>query len=240
MRQKKQAHVDAIAALQGPTRSAIYLAVRRARDPLTREDIADATGVSPRLAGFHLEKLCDLGLVKCWYQRPPGRSGPGAGRTSKYYGPSDREIHVSFPERRYDLAATIFLEALQRQRPDERAARTALRAARARGRAVGEDFRSKRRTSLRGTENSLRAASEILDEVGYEPYATDDNMLALRNCPFGLLSSADAVIPCEMNQAFISGILRGLGVERLDANLTRPPGHCCVTVSSRPHSGSRR
>lgn len=239
MRKEKQADVEAIAALQGPTRRAIYVAVRRARDPLTREDVADATGVSPRLAGFHLEKLCDLGLVTCWYQRPPGRSGPGAGRTSKYYGPSEREVHASFPERRYDLAAAIFLEALQRERPDERAVRTVLRAARTRGRAIGEDFRSSKRTSFRGTGLAMRAASELLGELGYEPYTTDSNTLALRNCPFHILSNADPTTACEMNQAFIQGMIRGMGAGRLDASLTRPPGHCCVTVSSRG-SGSRR
>lgn len=239
MKQKKQADVDLIAALQGPTRNRIYLAVRRARDPLTREEVAEATGVSPRLAGFHLDKLCDLELLKCWYQRPPGRSGPGAGRTSKYYGRSEREVHVSIPERRYDLAASIFLEALQRHGEGERAARAVSRTGRVRGRALGETFRSSRRISSRGAEPAMPVVSELLEQLGYEPYSAEGNTVVLRNCPFALLSRADPDVACAMNQAFIGGILRGVGAERLEARLTRPPDHCCVTLAPRRPSRER-
>jgi predicted ArsR family transcriptional regulator len=233
MTQRKQTDIDLLAALQGPTRNRIYQVVRSAQEPLTRDDVAGATGVSARLAGFHLDKLCDLELLRCWYKRPPGRSGPGAGRTSKYYGRSERELRVSIPERRYDLAANILLEAVKSQGPAQRPAREVVRAARARGRRIGQEFGKKRRSPALGTKDALRAASEILAQIGYEPYRTDRNTVGLRNCPFNILSEADPIVVCEMNQAFIRGMLRGLGAEGLDATLTRPPDHCCVTIASR-------
>ncbi|MDP8960713.1 MAG: helix-turn-helix domain-containing protein, partial [Actinomycetota bacterium] len=70
------------------TRWHIYQQVRRAGRPLSRQEIAERVGVPPRLATFHLERLLEAGMLTAHYARPPGRSGPGAGRTAKYYAPT--------------------------------------------------------------------------------------------------------------------------------------------------------
>jgi Predicted transcriptional regulator len=57
------------------------------------------------------------GLLDAEFRRLTGRSGPGAGRPSKLYRRSAREIEVSLPERRYRLAASWLAEAFGRDDP---------------------------------------------------------------------------------------------------------------------------
>ena len=79
---------SAVAALEDDLRQGMYLEVRRRRRPVSREEVAEAMGVSRKLAAFHLDKLVDRGLLVTSYARPPGRGGRGAGRSAKYYEPS--------------------------------------------------------------------------------------------------------------------------------------------------------
>ena len=55
-------------------------------------------------AKFHLDRLEAEGLLETEFARLGGRSGPGAGRTSKLYRRAAREIAVSLPDREYELA----------------------------------------------------------------------------------------------------------------------------------------
>jgi predicted ArsR family transcriptional regulator len=98
--------------LTEPTRRRIYDAVRTSRDPVTRDAVAKATGVSRRLAAFHLDLLADSGLLSVDYARPPGRTGPGAGRPAKRYRAEDVDVEVSLPPRRYDIAARVLARAV--------------------------------------------------------------------------------------------------------------------------------
>src|SRR5918995_3572429 len=98
---------EALGALEDDLRRELYLHVRRAGRPVTRDEAAAATGISRKLAAFHLDKLVDRGLLTSSYARPPGRGGRGAGRTAKYYEPSDRRIDVTIPERRYDQLSEV-------------------------------------------------------------------------------------------------------------------------------------
>src|ERR671919_1152492 len=102
-----------IGALEDDIRRALYLFARRHGRPVSREEAAAAVGISRKLAAFHLDKLVGRGLLTAHYARPPGRSGPGAGRSAKFYEPADLEIDVSIPERRYDLAGHLLLSAIR-------------------------------------------------------------------------------------------------------------------------------
>src|ERR1041385_854041 len=93
--------VERVATLGEPIRRRVFEAVRRAGRPVSREDVAAETGISRKLAAFHLDKLLERGLLTSHFARPPGRSGPGAGRSAKYYEPSDVQVEVSIPPRRY-------------------------------------------------------------------------------------------------------------------------------------------
>ena len=215
--------------LTEPTRRRVYDAVRAAREPQTRDQVADATGVSRRLAAFHLDLLADSGLLDVDYARPPGRSGPGAGRPAKRYVAAPLDIDVSVPPRRYDIAARVLARAVAEgggSPPAERAAEIA----REEGRLIGAARRSGARMSAR---KSLEATAEVLSELGYEP-ATESTCVTLRNCPFHAVVDVAPALVCGLNDALISGILDGLGAsDKVGAALDGVAPDCCVTVAKR-------
>jgi predicted ArsR family transcriptional regulator len=231
-------NVRAVAALDDATRQRIFAFVRAQGRPVTREEVAAEVGISRKLAAFHLDKLLERGLLQAHYARPPGRSGPGAGRTSKMYEPSDLQVDVSIPERRYDLVGELFVDAVEEQRPGETAKEAALRMARERGLALGDEMRRAEVSRRPGPERTISAAAKVLEEHGFEPFR-DGADLALRNCPFQTLARRAPDLVCEMNQAFLDGLLRGVGNDSVEAALTRTPGRCCVTlrVPSRSREG---
>ena len=95
-----------------PPGAALYLHVVEQPGPVSRDDAAAATGVTRALAAHHLDRLVEAGLLDTEYRRLNGRTGPGAGRPSKLYRRTDRELSASVPARHYDLAAELFAEAL--------------------------------------------------------------------------------------------------------------------------------
>jgi len=219
-----------LAALEDELPRRIYLLIRRGHQPVSREQVAAEVGISRRLAAFHLERLLERGLLKASYARPPGRSGPGAGRSAKYYEPSDLRVEVSLPGRRYDLAGQLLLNALKSQMPKETPAASARRAAREKGHELGDEVRHERKLRPPGPERTLAVAQEVLEDLGFEPYRDDADVVALRNCPFHTLAQEAPELMCDMNQAFIDGFLRGLGNDTVESVLACKPGDCCVTL----------
>ena len=215
--------------LTEPTRRRVYDAVRAAREPMTRDQAAEATAVSRRLAAFHLDLLADAGLLEVDYARPPGRSGPGAGRPAKRYRVAALDIDVSVPPRRYDIAARVLARAVA-EPGDQSAAERATVVAREEGRLIGAARRSGERMSAR---KSLDAAADVLRELGYEPQS-DSACVRLRNCPFHAVVDVAPALVCGLNDALISGILDGLGAaDSVGAALDGVAPDCCVTVAKR-------
>lgn len=219
-----------LAALGEEMRRRVYLLVRSRREPLSRDEVGAALGISRKLAAFHLEKLLKAGLLRAHYARPPGRSGRGAGRTAKFYAPSEVEIEVSIPERRYDLVGSLLVEAVQAERPDESTRDAALRVARQRGAELGERVRSEMALRRPGPERTLAVAEEVLSREGFEPYRDEPGLVALRNCPFHSLAQRAPDLVCAMNRSFLEGVLRGMGNKSVEAVPERKPGDCCVTL----------
>ena len=228
-------NVRRIAALEDDLRRRMFLFVRRQGRPVSREEAADAMGVSRKLAAFHLDKLADEGLLTFHYARPPGRSGPGAGRPAKVYEPSDVEVEVSIPERRYDVMGTMLVDAVRTgtagQSPLEHAAATARQA----GEQLGHEERQARRLGRPGHERTLAAAQEVLEKHGFEPYRQGGE-LRLRNCPYHALSRHAPEVVCALNHAFVDGMVRGLGNDRVGVSLEPTPGQCCVVLREPPKS----
>lgn len=218
-----------LAALGDELRRRMYLYVRRQPVPVSRDDVAEAVGTSRKLAAFHLDKLADHGLLKFHYKRPPGRSGPGAGRPAKMYEPSNLEVQVSIPERRYDLVGAILIDAIQTESPEEPAQERAVATAAEAGRQVGEDVRRERRLRPPGPERTLAVTEDVLTEYGFEP-VRDGDEIRLRNCPFHSLACRAPDLVCGLNRSFIGGLVRGLGNETVEAALEPEPGRCCVVV----------
>jgi predicted ArsR family transcriptional regulator len=227
----------ALGALEDELRRELYLHVRRAGQPVTREEAAAATGISRKLAAFHLDKLVDRGLLIFTYARPPGRGGRGAGRPSKHYEPSDRQFEVSIPERRYDLLGTVLLRALRskdQRVPGDEAAR---RAAREMGIEIGRSERRRRGIARPGPERAIKVTSDVLEERGYEPYRDERGCVRLRNCPFHALAEEDRDLVCHMNEELVDGVVRGLGNDKVRVIFDPVPGGCCVRVEPPRLSG---
>ena len=219
-----------LSALKDELRRNIYRFVRSSRRAVTREEVAREAGISTKLAAFHLDQLVDRGLLKFHYARPPGRSGPGAGRTSKYYEPSDAEIEVSIPQREYELAGSLLLKALQTQKPGESPRDAALRVAGEAGWEIAEQLRNGLGRRRVGAERALSSIQAVLEEHGYEPYQSAKGEIRLKNCPFHHLSAQAPEWICGMNRSFIEGMARGLGNQSLEVCLEPSAPECCVCL----------
>jgi len=229
MLQRVERDIEAVGALEDDLRRRIYLFVRETGRPASRDEVASAVGISRKLAAFHLDKLVERGLLVASYARPPGRSGRGAGRTSKYYEPSAREFDISIPERNYDVMGTILLGAIDQQQPGESSTDAAKRVAHESGEDIGRAERARRRVPPPGPERTIAIAAEVLETCGYEPYV-EDTALRMRNCPFHALAEEHRDLVCALNRELIEGVVTGLGNTTVDVALTPSPGRCCVTV----------
>lgn len=221
----------AIAALEDDLRRRMYVFIRAQGKPVSRDEAAEQVGISRKLAAFHLDKLVERGLLTAHYARLSGRGGRGAGRSSKLYEPSDLEVDVSIPERRYDIAGEIMVAALNED-SSESPREVARRIAYDKGHAIGEEVKARLRLRPPGSERALAVAEETLATYGFEPYRVG-NQLALRNCPFHGLSRIAPELVCGMNREFIDGLLRGLGNDNVEAALEPTPGECCVKLRAR-------
>jgi len=110
-----QETIDRLCVLDDPARRGAYPVVRTAGGPLTRAEVADNAGISVRLAAFHMEKLLSEGFLEATYERDETSSA--VGHPAKRYRPTDLELEVSIPPRRYDLAAEILAEAFDEAPP---------------------------------------------------------------------------------------------------------------------------
>src|SRR5688572_23905287 len=160
--------VASVAALGEPVRRALYRYVVAQDAPVSRERAAAGTGVARHVAKFNLDRLVADGLLDIEYARPPGRSGPGAGRPAKLYRRAARDISVSLPDRRYQLAGHVMAEAITAAARDRVPIVEALRTAAAvTGRELGAD------PAEEGRPGNLEKVSEVLARNGYEPRTVD-------------------------------------------------------------------
>jgi predicted ArsR family transcriptional regulator len=223
------AEVAGVSALAEPARRTLYLYVAEQPEPVSREQAASACELPLHSAKFHLDRLVDEGLLDVTYRRLTGRTGPGAGRTAKLYQRSNRELSVSLPERRYDLAGDILAEAIDRAGAAGIAVQAAVEeVATARGQGLAAAAEANGSTS--GTD--LERSSTVLRDNGYEP-RLEDGELCLGNCPFDMLARKHTALVCGMNVALVRGVLEGLGCDSLEAVLEPEPGLCCVKAHRR-------
>lgn len=218
---------DVAHVLAEPTRRQIFAAVRQARAPLTRDEVAGRTGVNRRLTAFHLDRLAAAGLLLTDYARPAGsRGGPGAGRPAKRYLAAAIELDLTVPPRHYEFAARLLAQAISQQPQDAVAGSKAV--AYAEGRRVGELRKPAGRAGSKGRRTAVMGA---LDDLGYEPQQTDDATVRLRNCPFRAVADVAPDLVCGMNCELVAGLLEGLGLDRGRVALQPDPPNCCVTLA---------
>jgi predicted ArsR family transcriptional regulator len=236
--------IAAVALLAERMRRDLYDFVRRANGPVTRDEAAAHTGISRRLAAFHLDKLVHGGLLRAHTDRPAA----GVGRRPKVYEPEPVELAVSVPARQYDLLAELLVDAVSAtdhpatepgpateagSPPGAVVAASARDQARQRGRRAGVDARAQLRPGRLGPERALTLAQSVLETCGYEPVRQAPRELVLRNCPFDRLAERSRDLVCGINHAFCSGLVEGLDAAGVDARLEPAPGLCCVQLHGR-------
>jgi predicted ArsR family transcriptional regulator len=212
--------MTALGALDEPTRRRLYLFVRGAGHPVTRDEASAHAGVSRKLAAFHLDRLVDAGLLIAGSRRSARR-----GRARKTYEPSSVSLDVSIPPRHYDLAGELLADAIESCGADERPADAAVRVAFQRGRELGRAARPASRSTRALTTNEI----VLLEDQGYEPVLGEGRIM-LRSCPFDAIARSAPELICGMNRALLEGALRGLGDAETEAILEPVPGRCCVEL----------
>lgn len=221
--------IAAIASLEDPVRRGLYLYVSSRRRDVGRDEAARAVRVSRALAAFHLDKLVQHGLLDTSYRRLTKRRGPGAGRPAKLYRRSERQLDVTLPPRRYELAGRVLARALSTAPPAVRRALT--RAARDAGRRLADGAARPRRRGATRASSTLADVTALLARCGYEP-VRDDGSVRLANCPFDALATECEALVCESNLALVRGMLAGLGARGVRAAMRPEAGSCCVRLEA--------
>ena len=217
-----------VGVLAEPARRALYQHVLAEPSAVSREQAAEALAMPVHSVKFHLDKLVDAGLLEVEYRRLTGRTGPGAGRPAKLYRRSAREVALSVPPRRYDLAGEVLAEAVDR----------AVRGGVPIGEAVplvahqvGRDLAAEEDDGSTD-DGAMSRTSRVLGRHGYEPRVVDEE-LCLVNCPFDQLATDHTDLVCGLNLALIGGVLDGLEATTIRARLAPEPGLCCVKIARR-------
>lgn len=217
MSEEFAAAVAGIGALAEPVRRGLYAYVVAQPEAVSRDQAAAAAGVPRHTAKFHLDRLVEEGLLEAEFRRLSERRGPGAGRPTKLYRRSARDVAVSLPERRYDLAGEILARAVSDAggpRPE------LLDAVRESAEAAGRQM---------AAEAGADDVAAVLARHGYEP-RVEDGRVVLANCPFHALAQAHTELVCGMNLALIQALVDESDAVGVTASLDPAPGRCCVTL----------
>ena len=205
--------VRGVGALAEPARRALYRYVVAQPEPVSRDQAAAGAGLPRHTAKFHLDKLVADGLLDTEYRRLSGRRGPGAGRPTKLYRRSSRQVTVTLPPRHYDLAGQILAAAVEDAARDGAPVLQAVRrAAVDAGHRLGAAQRPRDGGSAAATaaaaalddaaalDNAaaLDVVAAVLDAYGYEPRVQGDRVV-LANCPFHALAREHTALVCDMN-----------------------------------------
>ena len=228
------ARVTGLGALAEPARRALYEFVVAQPEAVSRDEAAERCGLPRHSAKFHLDRLVEVGLLEVEFRRLSGRTGPGAGRPAKLYRRAARNVSVSLPERRYDLAGHVLADAVERSMRDGVAL----------GEAVGQAASTRGHDLVRSLQahgldpcvsESARLAC-VLAAQGYEPRESGAELL-LENCPFDALARDHTELVCRMNLSLVNGAVDELGCTSLEAVLEPDPGRCCVRARLRDRDG---
>jgi len=214
--------VTKLGALADPVRRALYRFVAQQPDAVSRDQAAEGVEVPRHTAKFHLDRLVDEGLLVPEFRRLTGRTGPGAGRPAKLYRRSRKELTVSVPSRRYDLAGQVLADAVERSLDGVPMDQAVVEAADNAARIVTEAYPP-------AADHELERIGEVLAELGYEPRLEDG--LVLANCPYDRLAQDHRELVCGMNLAFVTAVGARLGCTGVTVGVESAAGRCCVRIT---------
>ncbi|HJR88761.1 MAG TPA: helix-turn-helix domain-containing protein [Aeromicrobium sp.] len=218
--------VSRVSALADPIRRALYHFVAHQPGAVSRDQAAAGLDIPRHTAKFHLDKLVDEGLLVPEFRRLTGRSGPGAGRPAKLYRRVRKEVNVTLPRRRYDLAGHVLADTLERVKAGTPLDRAIEEAA---DNAAGIVVRS-----WPPVESSdVDRMAGLLARLGYEPRPDGDGV-RLSNCPFQQLSDDHAGLICPINRQFIDAVSRQLACTEVHPTSVDRGTGCCVALVPGP------
>ena len=158
-----------IAVLADPIRRDLYLYVSGQPAPVSRDQAATELAIARHTAKFHLDKLAEEGLLDTSFKRLSDRRGPGAGRPTKLYARSSRQLSVTLPDRRYDIAGQLLAGAIDRAATDGTRVTDAVTASADQwGRAIGDQARAAA-GSRPSSQRLVDCTCEALARYGYAP-----------------------------------------------------------------------
>jgi predicted ArsR family transcriptional regulator len=170
-------------------------------------------------------------LLDTSFKRLSDRRGPGAGRPTKLYTRSSRQLSVTLPERRYDIAGLVLAGAIDRATTDGTRVTDALTAAAGQwGRAIGDQARAAA-GSRPSSERLVDCTCEALACYGYAP-ARAAGIIVLNNCPFDTLAREHTQLLCGMNLAIMAALADRVRKSGLAARLAPAPDRCCVVFDA--------
>jgi predicted ArsR family transcriptional regulator len=218
-------HLGILATLLDPTRRRLYRYVSERAEPVSRDDAAQAIGVSRAAAAHHLDRLVESGLLLATYRRLSQRTGPGAGRPSKLYRRSRRRFDVAIPERNHELLARLLAQSVEAGTTRS----SGTEPAEDYGHSLGARAR-KRLTSEESPARLLKCVADVLDDLGFEPTPGGPGVIRTRNCPFDPVSRTFPAAVCHRALALTHGVIDGLGAETIEASREYGPDHCCIVL----------
>jgi predicted ArsR family transcriptional regulator len=232
--------VTAITSAFGdPTRREIYLFAHE-QEPVggvTASAVADRFDLHPNVARHHLDKLAGGGYLEVHVGRD-GRAG--AGRPSKRYRPTGRQIAVEVPIRQDDVLITLLgraLNLLPRDQAEAMAEEVGIEYGQVMARSLGETG-----DHQRSFRSALHAVADALTAHGFAAHAEKRNnelRIVSEHCPFGGAAIENPVI-CAVDRGMVKGMLASLygdTTPELESSIPMGDLHCVTTLSGPPPAG---
>jgi predicted ArsR family transcriptional regulator len=199
---------------------------------VTAAEVADRFDLHPNVARHHLDKLAGGGYLEVAVTRD---SKAGAGRPSKRYRPTGRQIAVEVPVRQDDVLITLLgraLALLPRDQAEAMAEEVGIEYGRIMAQSLGDTA-----DHQRSFRSSLHAVADALTAHGFAAHAEKKNnelRIVSEHCPFGGAAIENPVI-CAVDRGMVKGMLAALYGEtsqELEASIPMGDTICVTGVSA--------
>jgi predicted ArsR family transcriptional regulator len=222
----------------GATRRQVLDRLREAGDSTGAVDVAQAVGLHPNGARFHLEALVEAGLATRSVEDRSSRGRPKVLYTARPATGSEVDG--------YKELAEVLVDALAGPAGELPSGRSvAEEAGIARGRRLASELRSSSSSSLDPTDHSVaptpaeatEAVVDALARLGFDSRAVSSRTgrrIDITPCPFLDLARRHPEIVCVVHRGLMTGVLEGTGapLEVADLEPFARPGRCVAQLRS--------